>query len=284
MRFASPSLPQSHDSLTTLVVVFVTADLDGDGTLSFEEFRRAANMTGVDVLRTLAQANQRDDRGILQVEACQEEYFGADMRANATSEVNNFAQSQSQHFAQELYESRIASMQRFVSYTVMFHQMGKKVQDFFPKYSSGLMSYDMSKSHSIMRIATTASPVSGDAVRDQMETLHVRARILHAAHTISNAWRNSQERQFKRLKEGLQAKQSPVVQRRKLLESLGDSSRSVHSHASSQDKESALSNSASSLNYSYHTEMNETPGIPQTITELSQDEEQESSELHKEPT
>ena len=274
-------MSQIHDSLTALVVVFVTADLDGDGTLSFEEFRRAANMTGVDVLRTLAQANQRDDRGILQVEACQEEYFGADMRVNATSAVNNFAQSQSQHFAQELYESRIASMQRFVSYTVMFHQMGKKVQDFFPKYSSGLMSYDMSKSHSIMRIATTASPVSGDAVRDQMETLHVRARILHAAQTISNAWRNSQERQFKRLKEGLQAKQSPVVQRRKLLASLGDSSRSVHSHASSQDK-SGLSNSASSLNY--HTDMNETPGIPQSITELSQDEEQESSELRKVPT
>ena len=41
----------------------------------------------------------------------------------------------------QLYESRIASMQRFVAMTVMFHQMGDRVQSFFPKISFGLLGY-----------------------------------------------------------------------------------------------------------------------------------------------
>ena len=39
--------------------------------------------------------------------------------------------------------------------------MAKSVQDFWSKVSFGLLGYDMSRSQSIMRIATTASPVSG---------------------------------------------------------------------------------------------------------------------------
>ena len=50
----------------------------------------------------------------------------------------------------------------------MFHAMAKSVQDFWPKVSFGLLGYDMSRSQSIMRIATTASPVSGSDVRHKM--------------------------------------------------------------------------------------------------------------------
>ena len=66
---------------------------------------------------------------------------------------------------QEIYEGRIASMERLVSFMVMFHAMAKSVQDFWPRVSFGYLGYDMSRSQSIMRIATTASPVSGSDVR-----------------------------------------------------------------------------------------------------------------------
>jgi len=71
-----------------------------------------------------------------------------------------------QHMLQTLYESRHASLQRFVAFLIMFHKMGKTVADFFPNVSFGLLGYDMSRTHSIMRIATTASPVSGAEVRE----------------------------------------------------------------------------------------------------------------------
>ena len=38
-------------------------------------------------------------------------------------------------------------------------------QDFWPRASFGILGYDMSRSQSIMRVATTASPVAGMEVR-----------------------------------------------------------------------------------------------------------------------
>ena len=45
---------------------------------------------------------------------------------------------------------------------MLFYHLGKAVQDFWrlPLWL-GQLSYDMSRTHSIMRVATTASPVSG---------------------------------------------------------------------------------------------------------------------------
>ena len=143
------------------------------------------SLQGSDVIRRLQHSGDRDSRGLLQVEASEEAYFGADLHENAPSGIPPFAQAQSQHFSMELYESRVASLQRFVALCVMFHQTGKKVQDFFPKYSFGLMGYKMERTHSIMRIATTASPISGDAVRDQMENLRLKARFQNAVHLIT---------------------------------------------------------------------------------------------------
>ena len=89
----------------------------------------------------------------------------------------------------ELYESRIASMQRFVSMCVIFHQMGSRVQTFFPKMSFGLLGYNMDRTHSIMRIATTASPVSGADVRDRMAHLAQIKVVESSAKMIADAWR-----------------------------------------------------------------------------------------------
>eukprot|EP00959_Pyramimonas_sp_CCMP1952_P406432 8518500-Pyramimonas_sp.AAC.1 len=52
--------------------------------------------------------------------------------------------------------------------------MGRKVQRFWPTVSLGLLRYDMDRTQSIMRIATTASPVSGMDVRDKMLKLSIQ--------------------------------------------------------------------------------------------------------------
>lgn len=155
----------------------------------------------VDVLRKLQQATLRDDRGLLQVQPSTENYFGESLSDVSMASVGDFAKSESQHFSMELYESRVASLQRFVSMCVMFHQTGKQVRDFFPKWSLGLMNYNMERTHSIMRIATTASPVSGDAVRAQMERLRLRARYQGAAHKIEGAWKEADLNHMRKLKE-----------------------------------------------------------------------------------
>ena len=80
----------------------------------------------------------------------------------------------------------------------MFHQMGSRVQRFFPKISFGLLGYRMDRTHSIMRIATTASPVSGADVRERMEELRLVLKVERADQLIKRTWRR-----YKREKMGL---------------------------------------------------------------------------------
>lgn len=136
----------------------------------------------------------------MQVNPSTEDYFGEELRSFSSCAISAFAQSQSQHFAMELYESRVASLQRFVAMTVMFHQMGKQVQDFFPRISFGYLGYQMDRTQSILRIATTASPVSGDAVRERMETLRLRSTFQNAVRIIGSAWLRRQNRHFMEFK------------------------------------------------------------------------------------
>mmetsp|Transcript_4309 Transcript_4309/g.7220 ORF Transcript_4309/g.7220 Transcript_4309/m.7220 type:complete len:1456 (-) Transcript_4309:148-4515(-) len=180
-------------SLTQLEQMFKEADLDGGGTLDFEEFVAMAKLPQVEVLGKLSVQN-RDDRGLAQVMPSEERYFGEELRKTAPKGTGAFLMSQSQHLVMELYESRIASMQRFVAMTVMFHQMGSRVQNFFPNISFGYLGYRMDRTHSIMRIATTASPVSGADVRDRMVELHLRFKIQKAVTLFSKKyvqWRNA---------------------------------------------------------------------------------------------
>ena len=66
-----------------------------------------------------------------------------------------------QRLMQTLYESRFASAERLIGFMVLLHALGKAVQDFWPRASCGLLGYDMSRTQSIMRVASTAAPVSG---------------------------------------------------------------------------------------------------------------------------
>jgi hypothetical protein len=67
--------------------------------------------------------------------------------------------------------------------------MGMRVQSFFPKISFGLLGYRMDRTHSIMRIATTASPVSGADVRERMDELRLMIEIDQSVRLICRAWK-----------------------------------------------------------------------------------------------
>merc|ERR1712070_286797 len=110
---------------------------------------------------------------------CQEPFVGAWMMAD--SRYKNLTASQ----LQEWYEGRIASMHRLVAFFVLFHEMGRKVQDFWPMVTFGIFGYDMSRTHSIMRIATTASPVSGSDVRHRIIELSEHTSRQTAARIIT---------------------------------------------------------------------------------------------------
>jgi hypothetical protein len=180
---------QKIDSSTSkehLQKLFEEADVENSGRLSFDEFLRVARMPNL--LAELGTKN-RDDRGLVQVQASKEQYFGEELRMHSAPGVDSMAMSRSQHFSMELYESRVASLQRFVAMTVMFHQIGHRVQGFFPRISLGALGYRMDRTHSIMRIATTASPVSGADVRERMEELRLVLKIERSVHLIIRTWR-----------------------------------------------------------------------------------------------
>uniref|UniRef100_A0A7S3DUG1 Glutamine amidotransferase type-2 domain-containing protein n=1 Tax=Entomoneis paludosa TaxID=265537 RepID=A0A7S3DUG1_9STRA len=131
----------------------------------------------------------RDEKGLLQVRCTLDDYFGQDSQFTVPNASGAFDLIEEQNFVMELYESRIASLERFVAFCVMFHQMGKRVQEFFPRVSFGLLGYRMDRTHSILRVATTASPISGDAVQERMKVLRLQVRDRKAAHKIQVAWK-----------------------------------------------------------------------------------------------
>ena len=179
-------------------VMFRQTDTDASGKVSYREFTQFVQDNGFAISVLKMPPSHRDSRGIIQIEATNEKYFGETVRKINTGKDDNqeidFELARNQHMAQELYETRIASMQRFVSMTVMFHRMGRRVEQFFATISFGLWSYRMDRTHSIMRIATTASPVSGADVRHRMEHWRLLNKVQHSVEVISNAYLAYKER------------------------------------------------------------------------------------------
>ena len=173
--------------------IFKEADYDNQGYIDYEKFQRIAEMPSLQMLRALQTINR--PRSLLQVEASGENYFGEQLRSEAEQSVGLLGIEQSQHFSMELYEGRVASMQRFVAMTVMFHEMGKRVENFFSKLSFGLLGYRYDRTHSIMRIATTASPVSGADVRERSRHLRLTTRVRRALEVVSFTWQSYKQRQ-----------------------------------------------------------------------------------------
>lgn len=166
--------------------IFEDADDDDTGFLTYDQFVRIAEMPELQKLRVIQAINR--PRSLLQVEPSKETYFGEALRNDAPGSVGVFSLENSQRFSMELYESRVASMQRFVAMTVMFHQMGSRVEGFFHKLSLGLLGYRFDRTHSIMRIATTASPVSGADVRERIRLLELTTKVRRSIEVISFSW------------------------------------------------------------------------------------------------
>jgi len=68
---------------------------------------------------------------------------------------------------EDLYESRIASLERMIAFMVMFHAMASRVASFWP------LNFDLSRSQSSLRVASTAAPVSGAEVAEVVAKLRV---------------------------------------------------------------------------------------------------------------
>ena len=184
-----------------LRALFRLYDAEGDG-VDYREFLELIKDSKIESGLKLPPSN-RDERGVIQIEPSREKYFGEIVRKlNMGAGDLDFRAARNQHFAQELYESRIASLQRFVAMTVMFHQMGKRVERFFARVSFGLLAYRMDRTHSIMRIATTASPVSGADVKQQMRHLQLLKKVRHSVHVIADAYNRYRSKQESLKQEG----------------------------------------------------------------------------------
>mmetsp|Transcript_26378 Transcript_26378/g.36255 ORF Transcript_26378/g.36255 Transcript_26378/m.36255 type:complete len:1022 (+) Transcript_26378:670-3735(+) len=77
----------------------------------------------------------------------------------------------------QFYEHRVASLERFVAFCVMFHSLAIHCNQ--PWFCNG---WNIARSQSNLRVATTASPVSADQSSSQMTTTAVLriARLLHS--------------------------------------------------------------------------------------------------------
>ena len=134
--------------------------------------------------KMLEERERQDD---VQDNAAQEKFYGENFVRHIRErgeEVNDLEVAERQILSMRLYEGRIASLQRAVAMFVMFHELGKRVQDFWPSWTLGCLGYDMARTHSIMRIATTASPVSGAEVRDRTLQLARQTKVKWALSMI----------------------------------------------------------------------------------------------------
>ena len=178
----APSLTRAE-----IVEIFHDNDIDKNGTLDFDEFISIAKNPQASAAFTLLNEERRVGP-LLDVPPTKERYFGENIRKMHADSVDEMLLSSHQQMAMELYESRVASLQRFVAMTVLFHQIGKKVQDFFPAISFGLLGYRIDRTQSNLRIATTASPVGGADVRNRMLTMKMRYNIERSVRALSRSW------------------------------------------------------------------------------------------------
>ena len=189
----SPFRKDSDLSDEQVQAFFETADADNSGSLDYREFLELLKLFQGE-LPKIPLAN-RNEMGLIRIEQSRERYFGETVRKyNSGMENVDFWLARRQELAQELYETRIASMQRFVAMTVMFHQMGKRVQEFFRKISFGFWGYRMDRTHSIMRIATTASPISGADVKQRIRRIQLSRKIQRSIRVIETAYSEYRKR------------------------------------------------------------------------------------------
>ena len=175
-----------RDLMAAVETVMSARGADGrlKRSLALETF--GADGHAVEALRRSITAGNVEESGRAQgkIEPLKEPFLGAWMCLSPRFKNLSVEKLiQRQFLVQSLYESRMASLQRLVGFFVMFHEMGKNVQDFWPRVTCGYLGYDMSRTQSITRVMTTASPVSGMEVR-------LRAIELQRQTTLGNLVRS----------------------------------------------------------------------------------------------
>ena len=129
-------------------------------------------------------------RAAFEIEPLAQPFLGAWMTRRAKySGLGTEELLKRQALVQVLSETRFDALQRLCAFFVLFHAMGKDVADWWRAASCGLLGYDMSRTQSIMRVATTASPVSGMEVRERMLAIQAETRRAGAASSVQRIWR-----------------------------------------------------------------------------------------------
>jgi len=195
-----------HFSGIELHRIFVLADKDEDGFLCLQEWKELIATDFKDLLMKLDEAAIEEQHGLANIEPSGEEFFGRQLMQKAPAGMSKYKLAEAQRLSMQLYETRIASLQRAVAFFVMFHEIGYRVQNFWSGVSCGLLGYRMDRTHSIMRIATTASPVSGADVRGRMADLSLEKEFRKFGNILIQGVRGWHKRKAaKLLKKATQA-------------------------------------------------------------------------------
>jgi len=152
-------------------------------------------MGDVEVSTSLHQSRPDKERESLfdEIEPLAEGFLGEWMLRHGAYKSHTTGQlMREQRQLQILFESRYASLARLVGFMVIFHEMGRRVEAFWRLFSLGSLfslGYDMSRTHSILRVASTASPVSGAEVRGKILELSYWADAVRASNYIKRTLR-----------------------------------------------------------------------------------------------
>eukprot|EP00746_Dinoflagellata_sp_MGD_P157020 gnl/MRDRNA2_/MRDRNA2_86072_c0_seq2.p1 gnl/MRDRNA2_/MRDRNA2_86072_c0~~gnl/MRDRNA2_/MRDRNA2_86072_c0_seq2.p1 ORF type:complete len:1384 (+),score=218.41 gnl/MRDRNA2_/MRDRNA2_86072_c0_seq2:410-4153(+) len=174
--------------------LFDDADIDGTGGINLQEFEAIMKMDMIQILKKLGVAMDPSMSAyfLANVEPSNEKYLGEQLRSEAPQQADPYQLVETQYTSMRLYETRVASMQRFVAFCVMFHELGLEVQDWWSVVSFGFLAYRMDRTHSIMRIATTASPISGAEIRDRMQFEAAKTSWNKMLDTVTKSLRRKQ--------------------------------------------------------------------------------------------
>ena len=228
----------NDDELVKLFTDAVSC-LDTRGRLPLEEFSKMADMSEVDLLRQLNRTT-RNVGGLVNVEPSREAYFGEALR-RTRADLDGYDLVVTQNMSMQLYERRIASLQRFVvgaraaggrglahtlppptravhptiatyvrttvhirtnalsmyvsggrastpyctAMCVIFHTMGRRVADFWPAATFGLLRYRMDRTHSIMVWSGRGDPRNTPAPLFRIRAQMSPTRSAHVTHTCT---------------------------------------------------------------------------------------------------
>ena len=119
-----------------LTAIFEGADVGCSGQLDFEEFAKVCEMDVMQRMRASMTKKHSSVSARASVEPSEELFFGETMLERAGGLANKeqaFKIAKTQALSMNLYETRVASLQRAVAMYVMFHEMGKRCAKFWPQ-------------------------------------------------------------------------------------------------------------------------------------------------------